>query len=204
MIGFHRLTLEQKDAYQEILLSSEPRGCEYSFANLYLWGRQRGAILGDHFVLFSQFNRRTFYPFPVGCVDVKPGLDAIIEDARERDIPCRITGLDEGECRLIEDLYPGKFRIHCDRDSYDYVNDINDLADLKGRKFQKKRNHLNKFRGLYPNAYVTPLTQGLLPKVREMAKKWYEDTLAQDPTGDFHMERSALKKAFDHLVELDL
>lgn len=155
-------------------------------------------------MLFSQFNRRSVYPFPVGSGDVKPVLDAIMADARERDIPCRITGLDEEACRLIEQLYPGRFRIHCDRDSYDYVYDINDLADLKGRKFQKKRNHLNKFCGLYPNAYVTPITRELLPKVREMANKWYEDKLAQDPTGDFHMERSALKKAFDHLAELDM
>jgi len=161
-------------------------------------------MLGDHFVMFSQFNRRTVYPFPVGTGDVKPVLDAIITDARERDIPCRITGLDEGECRLIEALYPGQFRIHCDRDSYDYVYDINDLADLKGRKFQKKRNHLNKFRSLYPNAVVSPITAELLPKVREMAERWYEDKLRLDPTGDFHMERSALKKAFDHLEALGM
>lgn len=204
MINFEPLQLSQRDVYNTFLFRGRRRGCEYSFANLYLWGRQRGAILGDHFVLFSQFNRRSVYPFPVGSGDVKPVLDAIMADARERDIPCRITGLDEEACRLIEQLYPGRFRIHCDRDSYDYVYDINDLADLKGRKFQKKRNHLNKFCGLYPNAYVTPITRELLPKVREMANKWYEDKLAQDPTGDFHMERSALKKAFDHLAELDM
>lgn len=204
MINFEPLQLSQRNEYNNLLFQGRERGCEYSFANLYLWGRQRGAILGDHFVLFSQFNRRSVYPFPVGSGDVKPVLDAIMADARERDIPCRITGLDEEACRLIEQLYPGRFRIHCDRDSYDYVYDINDLADLKGRKFQKKRNHLNKFCGLYPNAYVTPITRELLPKVREMANKWYEDKLAQDPTGDFHMERSALKKAFDHLAELDM
>ena len=204
MINFEPLQLSQRDEYNNLLFRGQERGCEYSFANLYLWGRQRCAILGDHFVLFSQFNRRTVYPFPVGAGDAKPVLDAIIADAQERDIPCRITGLSEAECRLIEELYPGQFRIHCDRDSYDYVYDINDLADLKGRKFQKKRNHLNKFRGLYPNAVVSPITEELLPKVREMAECWYEDKLRLDPTGDFHMERVALKKAFDHLKELGM
>ena len=204
MINFEPLRLSQRGEYNKLLFRGRERGCEYSFANLYLWGRQRGSIMGDHFVLFSQFNRRTVYPFPVGTGDVKPVLDAIITDARERDIPCRITGLGEAECRLIEALYPGQFRIHCDRDSYDYVYDINDLADLKGRKFQKKRNHLNKFHSLYPNAVVSPITEALLPKVREMADRWYEDKLRLDPTGDFHMERIALKKAFDHLEELGM
>ena len=123
MINFEPLQLSQRDEYNNLLFRGQERGCEYSFANLYLWGRQRCAILGDHFVLFSQFNRRTVYPFPVGAGDAKPVLDAIIADAQERDIPCRITGLSEAECRLIEELYPGQFRIHCDRDSYDYVYD---------------------------------------------------------------------------------
>ena len=204
MINFEPLTLSQREAYNRLLFRGRERGCEFSFSNLFLWGRQRGAILGEHFVLFSQFNRRTVYPYPVGTGDVKPALDAIIADARERGIPCRITGLDEQECRLIDALYPGKFRIHCDRDSYDYVYDINDLADLKGRKYQKKRNHLNKFRALYPDAFVTSITPELLPRVKEMAKRWYEEKLRQDPTGDYHMERSALKKALSNLEELGM
>lgn len=204
MINFAPLQLSQRESYNELLFQNRDRGCEYSFANLYLWGRQRGAVVGNHFVLFSQFNRRTVYPFPVGVGDVKPILDAIIADSRERGIPCRITGLNEEECRLIAALYPGDFRIHCDRDSYDYVYDIHDLADLKGRKFQKKRNHLNKFRALYPNAWVSPITAELLPRVQEMAARWYEEKLRQDPTGDFHMERSALKKAFANLEALGM
>ena len=204
MINFEPLKLSQRENYEKLLFQCRDRGCEYSFANLYLWGRQRIAFLEEHFVMFSQFNRRTVYPFPVGSGDKKAVLDAIIQDSRKRGIPCRITGLNEEKCRLIEALYPGKFRIHCDRDSYDYVYDINDLADLKGRKFQKKRNHLNKFHSLYPNAVVTPITPELLPKVREMAEEWYAAKLRLDPTGDFHMERSALKKAFDHLEALDM
>ena len=35
---------------------------------------------------------------------------------------------------------------------------IDDLADLKGRKFQKKRNHVNRFRADHPEYKTEPLT----------------------------------------------
>ena len=36
MIDFQRLKLAQKAEYESILFSCPDRGCEYSFANLYL------------------------------------------------------------------------------------------------------------------------------------------------------------------------
>ena len=204
MIHFEPLTLSMRREYTETLLRGKERGCEYSFANLYLWGRQRVARVHGYYVFFSQFNRRTVYPFPVGQGDIRPVLEAIMEDARERGITCRITGMSEEQCRLLDELYPGKWRIHCDRDSYDYVYAIEDLAELKGRKFQKKRNHLNKFRAAHPDCTAVPITQENMEAVREMTRQWYIWKQEQEPTMDLHMERSALQKALDHLQELDM
>ena len=128
MIEFRKLMPEDRERYEQLHFACGERGCEFTFANLYLWGRQRIAFLHDHAVLFSQFDRRTVYPFPVGGGDKKAALEAIINDAHERDIPCRLTGLTEENIRLLEELYPGKFFFHCDRDSYDYVYAIDDLA----------------------------------------------------------------------------
>lgn len=204
MIDFHRLTLADQEKATRFLFAAGERGCEYSFANLYLWGRQRAAFLDGFLVLFSQFNRRSVYPFPVGQGDIKRVLDAIILDANHRDIPCRITGMNEAECRLLESLYPGKFRIHCDRNDFDYVYDINDLADLKGRKFQKKRNHLNRFHQEHPLCRVEPLGEGNLDRVRLMAYRWYETHQKENPNTDYHMERSALFRALDQYQALNM
>ena len=204
MIQFQPLTLNQKTICDNFLLDGVQRGCEYSFANLYLWGRQQVAVVKDHLVFFSQFNRRTVYPFPVGPGDKKEVIEAIMADARERGIPCRITGLDQEQIQLLDKLFPGQFRFHCDRDSYDYVYDIHDLADLKGRKYQKKRNHYNRFRENFPDYTVRPLTGDLVPGVLAMVEQWYEDKLREDPQGDYHMERAALKKALNHMEALGL
>ena len=204
MIEFKPITIADKAPYEAFLLSCEERGCEFSFANLYLWGRQQLAFVHGHALLFSQFNRRTVYPFPVGCGHKKEAIDAIIHDAERRGIPCRITGLTQANLDTLQALYPNRFRYHCDRDAFDYVYAIEDLADLPGRKYQKKRNHFNRFRNLYPHYTTAPLCDANLPQVQAMAESWYQARLQADPDGDYHMERAALSKAFAHYKELGM
>lgn len=204
MIDFKPIKLEDKERYQHYLMDDVERGCEYSFANLYLWGRQNATILHDHVVLFSQFNRRSVYPYPVGSGDKKPVLDAIIADAKERGISCRITSLTGDARETLETLYPGMFRFHCDRDSSDYVYAIDDLADLPGRKYQKKRNHCNRFRTDYPDYSVQPLCKDNVQQVQKMLDDWYTAKEQDDPESDFLMERAALNKALRHYEELEM
>lgn len=204
MLTFHKLEPSDKKRFEPYLARGAHRGCEYGFTNLYLWGRQRYALLGEYLVLFSHFGGHTMYPFPAGRGDVKPVLDAIIADSHERGIPCRITGLTEEEKTLLQELYPGQFRYHCDRSNFDYVYDINDLADLKGRKFQQKRNHVNKFEAANPDWEVRPLDESNLAQCRELTDRWYQRRLEEDPHLDLLMEQEALRRAYAHYRELEL
>lgn len=203
MIDFQPLTLEQKPRIDKVLQNAGPRGCEYSFANLFIWGRQKAAFLGDTLVLFSQFNRKSVYPFPVGG-DIKAALDAIIHDAAARGIPCRLTGLTQDDCATLERLYPGRFRYHFDRDFFDYVYAVEDLAELKGKKYQKKRNHLNRFLQAHPQYTVEPVSDENMDAVAALAQAWYEKRQADDPTSDTLMEQAAIKKAFTHFHALGM
>ena len=198
MIQFQKLNPADKAAYDDYLLSCGQRGCEYNFANLYLWGRQRAAFLGDNLVFFSQFNQRSVYLFPVCRGDVKEVIDAIIHDAHARDIPCRLTSLTHADCDLLESLYPDKFRFHHDRNSFDYIYNIEDLATLK------KRNHLNKFKQLHPNYRLEPITGSNTPQVEDLLRRWYAHKLELDPSGDFYMEQVAISRALRYREELDM
>ena len=204
MIDFQRLDLNEKARYDTYLMSNTPRGCEYSFTNLFLWGRQKGAFISDRLALFSQYNRRSVYPFPVGPGDVKPALDAVIADARERGIPCYITSMTEADRETLEALYPGQFRFSSDRDTFDYVYAINDLADLKGRKYQKKRNHIHRFEEAYPDWKVLPLDENTRVAAFILAGRWFREREAADPHSDFHLEKKALQRAFAFQKELGI
>lgn len=195
MLDFQAFDLAQKEKYDKFLMHCDKSSCEYSFANLYLWGRQRAVFHGENLAFFSQFNRQSVYLFPVGSEDLKPTLDAVIADSKARGIPCRLTSLSQDDCALLERLYPGQFRYHFDRDSFDYIYAIEDLCTLKGRKFQRKRNHLNRFRQNHPDCVAQPITEENLPLVGELLRRWYTTRRAQDATADFHMEQAAIRKA---------
>lgn len=204
MIDFKPITKDKKEEFEQCLFDGNERGCEYSFANLYMWGRQRGEIIDGYLVLFSQYNRRTVYPFPVGHGDIKHVLDTVIADSKERGIPCRFTGMTAREKAVLEELYPDKFSYHCDRDFFDYVYDINDLAELKGRKYHSKKNHFNRFVTAYPDYRVEPISDENIDEVRKMVDKWYVDRLAEAPDSDFQMEQVAIEKAIKSYKELGM
>jgi len=204
MIQFNRPDPADKARYDAFLLHCGKRGCEYNFANLYLWGRQKLAFVGDSLVFFSQFNRKSVYLFPLHRGDPKPALDAIIEDSKKRGIPCRLTGLTQSDRDILQQLYPGQFQFHVDRNSFDYVYAIDALAELKGRKFQKKRNHLNRFRQNFPGYTVEPLTDENTPEVQALLDRWYAERLLADPHADLQMEQNAIYKALRHRVELGM
>ncbi len=203
MIDFKKLDVSRREEYQSYLRFGG-RMCEYSFVNLALWGQQRAAVVDGFLTIFSQANRRTLYLYPLGQGEIKPVLDAIIADARQRGISCCIANLDADRCALLEKLYPGKFRFHRDRDSFDYVYNIDDLADLKGRKFQRKRNLLHRFEDAYPHCQAETITPGNLPAVQDMVYQWYRKKHLDNPMGDFHLEEVAMMRALKDPAALEL
>ena len=64
MIDFQKFDTAKRDDYNRYLLHCGERGCEYSFANLNMWGKQRGAFVRGRLALFSQFDRLSVYPYP--------------------------------------------------------------------------------------------------------------------------------------------
>lgn len=203
-IDFMPFSPEDRQIYNDFLFKEEERGCEFSFANLYLWGRQSFARLFNHIVLFSQFDRRTVYPYPLGKGDKKAVIDAIISDARSRGIPCRITGMSHNQADELESLFPGKFKFHSDRGSYDYVYDINDLAELKGKKYHSKKNHLNRFLENCAGYKALPITENNILSAKNFADEWFAVKEKENPDGDYLMEKAALTKAFKHYFEIGL
>lgn len=204
MIPFHRASLNVKARYESILMNCPERGCEYSFANLFLWGRQEIAFIEDCVVFFSHFFGRSVYPYPIGPGNKHAALEAILADARERGISCRLTGITEADRLELETLFPGKFTIRPARDSFDYTYTVEALADLKGKKLQKKRNHVNRFRSEHPDYRIEPICCQNLARIQHMVNDWYVSRKISDPEGDYFLESLAMAKAFRHYDDLEL
>ena len=201
MIHFERLTIERKPETDALLHRAAHRGCAFSFANLYLWGRQCAARVGDDLLLFSHFQGKTMYPYPVCPGSARDAIEVLIADSQERGIPLRLSGLNTQDVEDLERWYPGQFRFHCGRDGHEYVYAIDDLADLKGKKYQPKRNHINRFLSEYPDAVIRPLDESTLPDARNLADRWYQRRTAEEDAG---MEMVALNRAFANWQALGL
>ena len=204
MIPFTKLPLHDKARLEPFLMKADRQACEYSFANLFLWGKKSGSVQDGYLLVEAKFDRKNVYLFPVGEGDLKAALDALLHDAAVRRNSCCIAALTEADCRLVEQLYPGKFSFYCDRDSYDYLYAVEDLAELKGRKFQKKRNHLNRFRQEHPSAEIKPLDESNRVAAFHLAEQWYENRSAADPDRDYHLEHQALHRAFAFYSQLKM
>ena len=201
MIHFERLTIERKPEIDALLHRAAHRGCAFSFASLYLWGRQCAARVGDDLLLFSHFQGKTMYPYPVCPGSARSAIEVLIADSQERGIPLRLSGLNTQDVEDLERWYPGQFRFHCGRDGHEYVYAIDDLADLKGKKYQPKRNHINRFLSEYPDAVIRPLDESTLPDARNLADRWYQRRTAEEDAG---MEMVALNRAFANWQALGL
>ena len=204
MISFHRIGLTDKAAYDSILMAAPERGCEYSFANLYLWGRQEIAFLHGCVAFFSHFYGKSVYPYPIGSGDKKAVIEEILRDAKDRGIPVRITGITETDKAELESWFPGRFCLTPSRAGFDYVYSIDALADLRGKKLQKKRNHVNRFRAAHPDYQVLPLDCKTLSLAQHMVNDWYLYRKQTDPQGDYLLENLAMVKAFRDFTPLQM
>lgn len=201
MLEFREITVEDKNLYLEYSKDNTPRGCEMSFANLFLWGEQKIAQSDGHLFFMSKFSH-VFYPFPFGQGDKKKAVEMIIEDAKERGIPCVISAVCENEKQTLESLFPDRFDFTTNDASYDYVYDIDDLAELKGRKYHKKRNHLYHFQKSNPDYTVRPISKENVGEIKTFVDGWY--TQKDDGTGEFDYEKTVFDRAMDNYDELGL
>ena len=78
---------------------------------------------------------------------------------------------------------------------------IDDLAELKGKRFQPKRNHINRFLSDHPDVTVLPLSDETLPDAKALADRWHQRRSEEEDAG---MELVALNRAFAHWKELGM
>lgn len=205
MIPFKDIELQDKELITSYTLSSPRRNCDLSFSNLCSWRflyNTKFATLDGFLLLKFWANGELVYMMPIGNGDLKKALDALVEDARQEGAPFCLLGICEGMCSELEAFMPGKFLFTADRDYADYLYLRTDLATLSGKKFQSKRNHINKFKKTYNYEY-TPITSNRIQECLDLEAEWCKvnNCDQQEGTGN---ERRALIYALHHFDELGL
>ncbi len=209
MIEFHTPTLSDRGWIDALLATGRARGCEYNFSTLFAWHhayRQEVAQVGDFFTERIPGPAGCSYLFPVGTGDLSAALDAISADSRQCSPSLRLIGVTGEDVLALDTLYPGRFHCEPNRSVFDYLYEIDRLADLGGKKLHGKRNHIHRFLDGHPDWTFEPITAETIPACIAMDAEWY----LQQTNGPFSLdnslqeERLAIQKCFDHYDALEL
>lgn len=171
MIAFKQFTLEDKVCIDPYLAKVTSRSCRFSFANMLLWSEYFGtkfAIVEDSLVMESRGQAVTF---PIGAEDPEPALQEIFKHFEEKGMPCKmIVSAEDGE--YLESHYPEQFKIIYPRDDAEYVYETEKLIHLTGKKYQAKRNHINKFKNTHDEWCYEPITDENRDECLAMLEEW--------------------------------
>ena len=149
---FAPVSLDGQEEYNRLLAKCSQKPSDYSFVNLWGWGREYGLewSFQDGCVLLRQTVPQTLYWAPVGNwerIDWRKVLGSVPAGTCFIRIPERLKLIWEG-------LSPSIQVEEC-REHWDYLYDVAELTELKGRKFHNKKNLLNQFLRDHEVTFVT-------------------------------------------------
>lgn len=206
MLELHEMTGEDARWAAPLLKASGYMSCEYSFANIFMWSHVYHTKLArfENWVIARSENEKTLhYLWPAGNGDEKAALQAIIEDAEADGRTLILFSLSVEAKQRLEQYFPGRFDIVAERADFDYIYEQAELAELPGKKFQKKRNHVSRFIRENPDWQFHFLTPEAMPAVRQFNNEWCQlyDNRADE---GIQQEHTAIELVFRHYQELEL
>lgn len=150
MLEFKEVELEDRGIIQKYLAQERFFISDVSFVNLFLWRKARKiayAVVCDCLLIQTTYvGEKPFYFFPIGTGDKR----RVVELLLEQDSTLEFHSLELAWVEFLREHFAGVFDFELNRDRSDYVYDVQELISLSGRKYHKKKNHLNKFLQTYP------------------------------------------------------
>lgn len=203
---FKRLEIEDRKILHPRLWDYQPETSELTFNNLYLWRsyyKFEWSIHEDWLLIVA--NEREGGVFGLPPVGPAPRTDVTIRflswlrDERGVASPT----ISRADQRLADELTEEQaLTITAIRDHFDYVYLAEDLAELSGRKYSGKRNHINQFTRYYRSEYQ-PVTPELVDECIALAEVWCEQRLCEEDLSLQH-ELSGIEDALKNFETLRL
>ena len=184
-LTFHPLTLCDREAMQAVTLPAGRRNCNYTFTNLVGWKFLFGTevcVLENEVVLRYTFNGKRAYMVCTSEALSLKLIDALLDDSNGN---LTLMGLEDSQVAQLSifnsprnaTLSQREFSITSEpvRNQYDYIYRRTDLATLRGRHLNAKRNHIHRFRAEHPDFEYRPLTPEFFDECRRLTATWQEE-----------------------------
>ncbi|WP_297904109.1 DUF2156 domain-containing protein [uncultured Parabacteroides sp.] len=207
-IPFRPIRLEDKEIITSFTFPSDYRNCDFSFANMcswrFLYDSEFAIVDGYLLIRFMIEDKSRFaYMMPVGKGSLANAIRLLEEDSLKHGHPLCMLGITPDAKDQLEGALPGSFFYIPERDYFDYIYLREDLATLRGKKYQSKRNHINNFKKRYSYEYV-PITSEIVPQCLKLECKWYKANNENNDGEELNDERRSLTYALHHFENLNL
>jgi len=198
------IELDDGSALRGMLADLGPEQSELTFTNLFIWREAYGLRLsrvGEAVAIFSwradPEDSFLFPPLGAGAnVEAVRRCLSHMAESGHRAVMARVTKEDLARLGLGEE----EFQVEPDRDSWDYVYRVEDLVQLSGNRYHRKRNHIEQFSGRHEFTY-RPLTRELVPACLELQDRWCDEKHC-DLVATLRAEGRAVKEVLENVEVL--
>ena len=174
MLKFKKTEIGDIEVFKKYIGFSGELSCESAFVNLLIWQSAYNNMWAEEdgqLIIKSGKGEDSSYRLPFGN-DFLKGINLIREYSGEEYPDFWVQ---EGK-RLdnFKAKFGDKYVFEENRDAFDYIYLREDLANLSGKKYHGKRNHISAFSKKH-NWSFKPITAENTEDVKLCAEKWYKE-----------------------------
>ena len=174
MLKFKKTEIGDIEVFKKYIGFSGELSCESAFVNLLIWQSAYNNMWAEEdgqLIIKSGKGEDSSYRLPFGN-DFLKGINLIREYSGEEYPDFWVQ---EGK-RLdnFKANFGDKYLFEENRDAFDYIYLREDLANLSGKKYHGKRNHISAFSKKH-NWSFKPITAENTEDVKLCAEKWYKE-----------------------------
>jgi len=199
--------LDDKPLFDRAFRQGRFETAESCFTTLYMWRNAfsiERTVVDGFLCCKACRDGRTFLlpPYPLEPEALAPeALGRVLmryqDYFRQLGLPFLMKGVPRAAAEKMRALLPASFVCLPDRDHFDYVYLRQDLAELKGRRYHGKRNHIKVFEATYPDHEFFPITPDLIQDCIGFADEWCRRRNCGD-NADLAYERDAIVDVLEH------
>lgn len=203
-IEFHEFNLDDRAFLDRFFRAGGGRLCEYSFAVQYCWqayNKSVWSIVNDTLVIRFETDGHYRFTCPVGFGEPRRAVDTCIDWLAAAGSPPAIDYVpDSPGCSRVPD---GLVALP-DPDNNDYIYLRTDLADLPGKRFAHKRNHISALSREHEWQVVRVNADNRRHELLDYVHKWAVQKADDSKDRDLQLELDAVRRAIDFAVPLGL
>lgn len=169
-LDFEPVSLDKQNHYLKFFSQCPQKASDYSFVNLWGWADVYGLhwAWSDQLVWIKQTIPNEVFWAPVAVwseIDWNTCFDRYVKS------PAVFMRVPEDLMMLWRERIGNRIIIEESREHWDYLYDIDELVQLSGRRFHKKKNLLNQFKKKYDFQFV-PMNEEMIDMATDMQEDW--------------------------------